>query len=172
MKKLMKNQLSLICLVLCTIVAMASCDPGKWGEDISTPMEFSVANVPSDNMPYILADTITPPANPMAPEDLSAYPTFVGALQMLQVTGIEDLDGKYFCVIELQTPIEIEMSDYQTKFYSTLFLLDRGSEELVRFDHSLLEPCVVGDTIFVTGIPKVISKGMALGLTMYYVQSK
>ena len=168
----MKYYIQILSFFFLGVTLLVACEPGPPGFDSEIPIEFSVADVPTNQLPYILADTITPPSNPMAPEDMSAYPTFVGALQMLQVTGIEELDGKYFCVIELQTPIEIEISDYQTKFFSTLFLLDRGSEELVRFDHSLLEPCVVGDTIFVTGIPKVISKGMALGLTMYYVQSK
>ena len=36
------------------------------------PMEFATAAVPSTQMPSILADTVTPPANPMAPQDLSA----------------------------------------------------------------------------------------------------
>ena len=129
--------------------------------------EFAVADIPSDKLPYILADTITPPSNPMAPVDLSAFPTFVGTLQMFQLTGIDGLSGQYFCGIRLLTPIE-----GPSYSYSTLFLLDYGIERLTRFDHPMLESCVVGDTIYVTGEPKAISGGVALGVTMRYVQPK
>ena len=129
--------------------------------------EFAVADIPSDKLPYILADTITPPSNPMAPDDLSQYPTFVGTLQMFQISGIEDLKGQYFCGIRLLTPIE-----GPSYSYSTLFLLDYRSERLTRFDHPMLESCIVGDTIYVTGEPKAISGGVALGVTMRYVQPK
>ena len=129
--------------------------------------EFAVADIPSDKLPYILADTITPPSNPMAPVDLSAFPTFVGTLQMFQLTGIDGLSGQYFCGIRLLTPIE-----GPSYIYYSLFLLDYRIERLVRFDHPMLESCVVGDTIYVTGEPKVISGGVALGLTMRYVQPK
>ena len=116
---------------------------------------------------YILADTITPPSNPMAPVDLSAFPTFVGTLQMFQLTGIDGLCGQYFCGIRLLTPIE-----GPSYIYYSLFLLDYRIERLVRFDHPMLESCVVGDTIYVTGEPKAISGGVALGVTMRYVQPK
>ena len=129
--------------------------------------EFAVADIPSDKLPYILADTITPPSNPMAPGDLSQYPTFVGTLQMFQISGIEDLKGQYFCGIRLLTPIV-----GPSYSYSTLFLLDYGTERLTRFNHFMLESCVVGDTIYVTGEPKAISGGLALGVTMRYVQPK
>ena len=129
--------------------------------------EFAVADIPSHDIPYILADTITPPSNPMAPVDLSAFPTFVGTLQMFQLTGIDGLSGQYFCGIRLLTPIE-----GPSYIYYSLFLLDYRIERLVRFDHPMLESCVVGDTIYVTGEPKVICGGVALGLTMRYVQSK
>ena len=133
----------------------------------SSKSEFAVADIPSHDIPYILADTITPPANPMAPVDLSAFPTFVGTLQMFQLTGIDGLSGQYFCGIRLLTPIE-----GPSYFYYSLFLLDYRIERLVRFDHPMLESCVVGDTIYVTGEPKVISGGVALGVTMRYVQPK
>ncbi len=131
------------------------------------PVEFATAAVPSAQMPFILADTVTPPANPMAPEDLSAFPTFVGTLQMFQLTGIDGLSGQYFCGIRLLTPIE-----GPSYIYYSLFLLDYRIERLARFDHPMLESCVVGDTIYVTGEPKVICGGVALGLTMRYVQPK
>ena len=133
----------------------------------SSNREFAVADIPSHDIPYILADTITPPSNPMAPEDLSAFPTFVGTLQMFQLTGIDGLSGQYFCGIRLLTPIE-----GPSYIYYSLFLLDYRIERLVRFDHPMLESCVVGDTIYVTGEPKAISGGVALGVTMRYVQPK
>lgn len=133
----------------------------------SSNREFAVADIPSHDIPYILADTITPPSNPMAPVDLSAFPTFVGTLQMFQLTGIDGLSGQYFCGIRLLTPIE-----GPSYIYYSLFLLDYRIERLVRFDHPMLESCVVGDTIYVTGEPKVICGGVALGLTMRYVQPK
>lgn len=129
--------------------------------------EFAVADIPSGDIPYILADTITPPSNPMAPEDLSEFPTFVGTLQMFQLADIDGLSEQYFCGIRLLTPIE-----GPSYSYSTLFLLDYGIERLIRFDHPMLESCVVGDTIYVTGEPKAISGGVALGVTMRYVQPK
>ena len=129
--------------------------------------EFAVADIPSHDIPYILADTITPPSNPMAPVDLSAFPTFVGTLEMFQLTGIDGLSGQYFCGIRLLTPIE-----GPSYIYYSLFLLDYRIERLVRFDYPMLESCVVGDTIYVTGEPKVICGGVALGLTMRYVQPK
>lgn len=129
--------------------------------------EFAVADIPSHDIPYILADTITPPSNPMAPVDLSAFPTFVGTLQMFQLTGIDGLSGQYFCGIRLLTPIE-----GPSYIYYSLFLLDYRIERLVRFDYPMLESCVVGDTIYVTGEPKVICGGLALGVTMRYVQPK
>ncbi len=129
--------------------------------------EFAVADIPSDKLPYILADTITPPSNPMAPDDLSQYPTFVGTLQMFQISGIEDLRSQYFCGIRLHTPIMIDGYEY-----SIMYLLNYSSEVLTRFNHPMLESCVVGDTIYVTGEPKAISGGVALGVTMRYVQPK
>ena len=142
-------------------------DPPFIENDGSSNREFAVADIPSHDIPYILADTITPPSNPMAPVDLSAFPTFVGTLQMFQLTGIDGLSGQYFCGIRLLTPIE-----GPSYIYYSLFLLDYRIERLVRFDHPMLESCVVGDTIYVTGEPKVICGGVALGLTMRYVQPK
>ena len=133
----------------------------------SSNNEFAVADIPSGDIPYILADTITPPSNPMAPVDLSAFPTFVGTLQMFKLADIDGLSGQYFCGIRLLTPIE-----GPSYSYSSLFLLDYRIERLTRFNHPMLESCVVGDTIYVTGEPKAISGGLALGLTMRYVQPK
>ena len=133
----------------------------------SSNSEFAVADIPSGDIPYILADTITPPSNPMAPEDLSEFPTFVGTLQMFQLADIDGLSEQYFCGIRLLTPIE-----GPSYSYSTLFLLDYRIEGLTRFNHPMLESCVVGDTIYVTGNPKAISGGVALGVTMRYVQPK
>lgn len=132
--------------------------------------EFAVADIPSDKLPYILADTVTPPSNPMAPEDLSSYPTYAGTLQIFAADAFNNLNGRYFCGIQLQTPIEIKLSDYETNCYSALYLLDNDSENLVQFDHPLLQSCVVGDTILVTGTPIQISDGIALGIAMRYVQ--
>ena len=132
--------------------------------------EFAVADIPSDKLPYILADTVTPPSNPMAPDDLSAFPTYAGTLQIFAADAFNNLNGRYFCGIQLQTPIEIKLSDYETNCYSALYLLDNDSENLVQFDHPLLQSCVVGDTILVTGTPVQISDGIALGIAMRYVQ--
>ena len=84
--------------------------------------------------------------------------------------AFNNLNGRYFCGIQLQTPIEIKLSDYETNCYSALYLLDNDSENLVQFDHPLLQSCVVGDTILVTGTPVQISDGIALGIAMRYVQ--
>ena len=166
-------------LGLVSIVLMfMACSPNSPGsnppffEDVTNSSgpsnsEFVVADIPSHDIPYILADTITPPSNPMAPVDLSAFPTFVGTLQMFQLTGIDGLSGQYFCGIRLLTPIE-----GPSYIYYSLFLLDYRIERLTRFNHPMLESCVVGDTIYVTGEPKVICGGGALGLTMRYVQPK
>lgn len=129
-----------------------------------SPVEFATAAVPSAQMPFILADTVTPPANPMAPEDLSAYPTFVGTLQILSAEKFSNLNGRYFCGVKLQSPIEL------WKMYSTIYFLDKDSKELIHFDHPLLQSCVVGDTILVTGTPMLISNGIALGVEMHFVQ--
>ena len=152
-----------------------ACSPYPPGPDFpnfdncggSSNYEFAVADIPSGDIPYILADTITPPSNPMAPEDLSEFPTFVGTLQMFQLADIDGLSGQYFCGIRLLTPIEGPSYSYYT-----LFLLDYRIERLTRFNHPMLESCVVGDTIYVTGEPKAISGGVALGVTMRYVQPK
>lgn len=159
---------SRLLLLLVIISFVAACDSGPnivGGANDGSMREFTVSDVPSDQMPYILADTITPPSNPMVPEDLSSLPTFVGTLQMFQINGIDDLAGQYFCAITLYPPISSRAYSY-----SNLYLLDYGTENLVRFDHSMLQPCVVGDTIYVTGEPKVIAGGLALGVTMRFVQ--
>ena len=158
--------------VMLMFMACSPYPPGPSGppfldEGGSSRYEFTLADIPSGDMPYILADTITPPSNPMAPEDLSEFPTFVGTLQMFQLTDIDGLSGQYFCGIRLLTPIV-----GPSYSYSSLFLLDYGTERLTRFDHFMLESCVVGDTIYVTGEPKAISCGAALGVTMRYVQPK
>ena len=142
-------------------------DSPFFDEGGSSRYEFTLADIPSGYMPYILADTITPPSNPMAPEDLSEFPTFVGTLQMFQLADIDGLSGQYFCGIRLLTPIV-----GPSYSYSSLFLLDYGTGRLTRFNHFMLESCVVGDTIYVTGEPKAISRGVALGVTMRYVQPK
>lgn len=138
--------------------------------DATSPVSFATASVPSEQLPFILADTITPPANPMAPEDLSSYPTYAGTLQIFAADVFNNLNGRYFCGIQLQTPIEIKLSDYETNCYSALYLLDNESKELVHFDHPLLQSCVVGDSILVTGTPVQVSNGIALGIAMRYVQ--
>ena len=169
--KLLNRILFLLCLL-----AIVACSPGgpaldEGPTDSMLPaVNFATATVPSEHMSFILADTITPPANPMAPEDLSAFPTYAGTLQIFAADAFNNLTGRYFCGIQLQTPIEIKLSDYETNCYSALYLLDNDSENLVQFDHPLLQSCVVGDTILVTGTPIQISDGIALGLAMRYVQ--
>ena len=162
------------CIILALVFCLAvACDPGPVAPGPGTdsfPNEFAVANIPSEQMPSILADTVTPPSNPMAPVDLSSYPTFIGTLQMFPANGFKNLNGQYFCGIELQAPIEVVVADFEANYYSSIYLLDCATEDLVRFDYPLLESCIVGDTILVTGVPKMVSEGVALGLTMYYVQ--
>lgn len=153
------------------VLMLVSCSPNSDGIGQSySPVEFATASVPSKHMPFVLADTITPPDNPMAPEDLSSFPTYAGTLQLFSADAFNNLNGRYFCGILLQNPIEIKVSDYQTNCYSALYFLDDESKELVQFDHPLLASCVVGDTILVTGTPVQISEGIALGIEMHYVQ--
>ena len=169
--KLLNRILFLLCLL-----AIVACSPGgpAFDDRPTDPMlpavNFATATVPSEQLPFILADTITPPANPMAPEDLSAFPTYAGTLQIFAADAFNNLNGRYFCGIQLQTPIEVKLSDYETNCYSALYLLDNDAEDLVQFDHPLLQSCVVGDTILVTGTPIEISNGIALGIAMRYVQ--
>ena len=169
--KLLNRILFLLCLL-----AIVACSPGgpAFDERPTDPMlpavNFATATVPSEHMSFILADTITPPANPMAPEDLSAFPTYAGTLQIFAADAFNNLNGRYFCGIQLQTPIEVKLSDYETNRYSALFLLDYETHKLIQFDHPLLQSCVVGDTILVTGTPIQISDGIALGIAMRYVQ--
>ena len=169
--KLLNRILFLLCLL-----AIVACSPGGPAFDggptdsMLPAVNFATATVPSEQLPFILADTITPPANPMAPEDLSAFPTYAGTLQIFAADAFNNLNGRYFCGIQLQTPIEVKLSDYETNCYSALYLLDNDSETLVQFDHPLLQSCVVGDTILVTGTPIQISDGIALGIAMRYVQ--
>ena len=39
------------------------------------------------------------------PEDLSSYPTYAGTLQIFAADAFNSLNGRYFCGIQLQTPI-------------------------------------------------------------------
>ena len=158
------------CIILAVVLCLAvACDPDGPSNAPGPSTEFVVKDVPSDELPYFLADTVTPPSNPMAPEDLTKYPTFVGILQMFPLDGIKGLYGKYFCGIELLSPICGPEIGGQTDCCDKLYLLGR-SEQLLRFDHPQLASCIVGDTIFVTGVPKMITYGKALGLKMLYVQ--
>lgn len=175
MKTVLQNFVTRMLLFLFWFVSIVlmliACSPFAPGvPDAALPVGFATADVPSEQLPFILADTITPPANPMAPEDLSSYPTYAGTLQIFAADAFNNLNGRYFCGIQLQTPIEIKLSDYETNCYSALYLLDNDSENLVQFDHPLLQSCVVGDTILVTGTPVDISNGMAFGIAMRYVQ--
>ena len=172
MKTVMLRFVFLFLWFMSIVLMFIACSPfAPGGEpDATFPVGFVTAGVPSEQLPFILADTITPPANPMAPEDLSSYPTYAGTLQIFAADAFNNLNGRYFCGIQLQTPIEIKLSDYETNCYSALYLLDNDSENLVQFDHPLLQFCVVGDTILVTGTPIQISDGIALGIAMRYVQ--
>ena len=165
----MKQHRLIISLALIAAL-MVACAPGANLDAPYSPVEFATAAVPADHMPFVLADTITPPANPMAPEDISSFPTYAGTLQLFPAYSFNNLNGCYFCGIQLQTPIEVKVSDYRTYCYSSLYLLDNESKELVQFDHPLLQSCVVGDSIFVTGTPVIISNRIAMGIEMRYVQ--
>lgn len=166
MKTVMLRFVFLFLWFMSIVLMFVACSPNDEPEPAVpiSPVEFATAAVPSAQMPFILADTVTPPANPMAPEDLSAYPTFVGTLQILAAVNYSNLNGRYFCGVKLQSPIEL------WKMYSTIYLLDQNSKELIHFNHPLLRSCVVGDTIFVTGTPMLISNGIALGVEMHFVQ--
>ena len=166
MKTVMLRFVFLFLWFMSIVLMFVACSPNDELEPSVpiSPVEFATDAVPSAQMPFILADTVTPPANPMAPEDLSAYPTFVGTLQILAAVNYSNLNGCYFCGVKLQSPIEL------WKMYSTIYLLDQNSKELIHFNHPLLRSCVVGDTIFVTGTPMLISNGIALGVEMHFVQ--
>ena len=166
----MKQRLFIISLGFIATLAAACSSYGPDKADPFSPVEFATASVPSEQMPFVLADTITPPANPMSPEDLASFPTYAGTLQLFPADAFNNLKGRYFCGIQLQQPIEITISDYKTDCYSALYLLDSESKELVQFDHPLLQSCVVGGSILVTGTPVQISNGIALGIAMRYVQ--
>ena len=161
------------CIILAVVLCLAvACDPGPVAPGPGTdsfPNEFAVADIPSEQMPSILADTVTPPSNPMAPVDLSSYPTFVGVLTLLPC-NFNNMNGKYVCGMQLVTPIQYINADNESFTYVSVYLLDSDTKMPVRFNHTMLTSCVVGDTILVTGTPKEISNGGALGLTMYYVQ--
>ena len=161
------------CIILAVVLCLAvACDPGPVAPGSGTdsfPNEFAVADIPSEQMPSILADTVTPPSNPMAPVDLSSYPTFAGVLTLLP-SEFNNIKGKYVCGIQLENPIQYINADEDIFTYTSIYLLDRETKTPIRFNHSMLRSCVVGDTIFVTGTPMEISNGGALGLTMYYVQ--
>lgn len=159
----------ILAIVLCLAV---SCDPGPIAPGPGTDSmvnQFAVANIPSEQMPSILADTVTPPSNPMAPVDLSSYPTFAGVLTLLPC-DFNNIKGKYVCGIQMENPIQYINADEDIFTYTSIYLLDRETKTPIRFNHPMLKSCVVGDTIFVTGTPMEISNGKALGITMYYVQ--
>ena len=167
----MKTIIHFITLATLLFLAVA-CDLGPVAPGLGTdsfPNEFAVADIPSEQMPSILADTVTPPSNPMAPVDLSSYPTFVGVLTLLPC-NFNNMNGKYVCGMQLVTPIQYINADNESFTYVSVYLLDCDTKMPVRFNHTMLTSCVVGDTILVTGTPKEISNGGALGLTMYYVQ--
>ena len=166
MKTVMLRFVFLFLWFMSVMLMFVACSPNEGPEPSVpiSPVEFATAAVPSAQMPFILADTVTPPANPMAPEDLSSYPTFVGTLQILAAVNYSNLNGRYFCGVKLQSPIEL------WKMYLTIYLLDKDSKELIHFNHPLLQSCVVGDTILVTGTPMLISNGIALGVEMHFVQ--
>ena len=153
-------------VVLCLAVA---CDSGSIGSSDPVPLDkFTVASIPSGQLPSILADTVTPPSNPMAPADLSSYPTFAGVLTLLPF-NYDNINLKYVSGIQLLKPISYEWVNNEIVTISTMYLLDNGiGKPPVRFDYPLLQSCVVGDTICVTGIP--VELNGALGIIMYYVQ--
>ena len=174
MKTVLQNLATRMLLFLLWFVSIVlmfiACSPLAPGvPDAALPGEFATADVLSEQLPFILADTVTPPSNPMAPEDLSSYPTFAGVLTLLPCDFM-NINGKYVCGIRLATPIQYISADEDTFIYTSIYLLDRDNLTPVRFNHPMLKSCVVGDTIFVTGTPMEISNGVALGLTMYFVQ--
>lgn len=163
----MKHTIQILGFLLILVWVVACSPDGPFFP--GSPTEFVVYDVPSDQMPSILADTVTPPSNPMAPEDLSSYPTFAGVLTLLPC-DFNNIKGKYVSGIQLATPIQYTNTDNKSFTYTSVYLLDRDTKMPVRFDHAMLKSCVVGDMILVTGNPMEISNGGALGLTMYYVQ--
>jgi hypothetical protein len=162
----MKTFIRYITLSVVLLLAVA-CDPDGPAPDPGPFHEFVVSPISSQLMPYVLADTVTPPSNPMAPGDLSSYPTFTGVLTLTPV-DFDNIRPKYVCGMYLLKPISYKCGSGDVGTISTLHLLDRDSRMLIRFDHPMLQSCVVGDTILVTGTPVEINGG--LGITMYYVQ--
>ena len=127
--------------------------PGLGSDIQDTPTNgtaFHVNTVPDADLTSILADTITPPSNPMAPIDIASYHSFIG---------------------------EFSLSYYGSELYATInsnssvyFLLDHSLHSLLRLDHKVFTPFAVGDTIIVTGQLYEINYSGRIGLTTYFLQ--
>lgn len=152
---------------------LLSCSPGAnpsippIGGDITDPDELHIKPFTSGEMSLILADTITPPSNPMAPGDLSSYPTFEGRLGLNYVSVLPVAPTGYYCCIYLDTPLQIEFGGGPLTI-DNIVLMDKN-RQFVRFDHPALESYHVGDRILLTGTPYNISY-TCVGVTMYFIQ--
>lgn len=165
-------------LFLFFVSVLLSCSPGipavpgpgptEPGTDVIDPVELHVKPVTGDEMSLILADTITPPSNPMAPSDLSSYPTFEGSLGLTKLVDVPQVSSGYYCCIHLDNPLQIEL-DATRLTISDIMLLD-NNRHFVRFDHPALESFHVGDRILLTGTPYNICDRY-VGVTMYFIQS-
>ena len=110
--------------------------------DLNSPTDFAMSS--------IVADTVTPPSNPMAPDDMSSYLSVQGTL------GLNTFRGEYYATIRTQN--------------NTYFLLDATAHSFIRFSYHLLSPFTVGEEIVVTGKLYHMYSSNTLGLTTYFVQ--
>lgn len=110
--------------------------------DLNSPTDFAISS--------ILADTVTPPSNPMAPDDMSSYLSVRGTL------GLNTFRGEYYATIRTQN--------------NTYFLLDATAHSFIRFSYHLLSPFTVGEEIIVTGKLYKFTDSNTLGITIDFVQ--
>ena len=110
--------------------------------DFDSPTDFSISSV--------LADTVTPPNNPMAPGNPSSYLSVKGKL------GLNTFSGQYYATVRAQN--------------NTYFLLDATTHSFIRFDYYLLTPFAVGEEIIVTGKLYKFTDSNTLGITIDFVQ--
>lgn len=150
-------RLQLIFLLLWFVSLMLmlySCSPGPFAPadspdgipgsivDLNSPTDFSISSV--------LADTVTPPNNPMAPGNPSSYLSVKGKL------GLNTFSGQYYATVRAQN--------------NTYFLLDATTHLFIRFDYYLLTPFAVGEEIIVTGKLYKFTDSNTLGITIDFVQ--
>ncbi len=159
------------------LLAMAACSPGPGHVDPVEPNEgaflgnshdkLHVKPISASDMSQLLSDTVTPPNNPLAPNNLADYPTFQGSLGVAYVSGFADLSSGYYCCIHFAQSLDFEL-DGKPMVASKFFLLDYPSK-LIRFDHSMLQDFCVGDQLLVTGVPCNIGDTY-IGIYPYFIQ--